>query len=136
MASNAPGPDKCAMTVETSDHMHKMLSGLSPRVRAILKAAFLEEQDRDEICVKFGINRNHLRLLICRAKKTLSVCAHKPMTDKRGLHLRRSSRPKRSAATQVMSPRPVGLVSATSRPATIFLPPLHATDVQVTAGLG
>jgi RNA polymerase sigma factor (sigma-70 family) len=136
MASNAPGPDKCAMAVETSDHVHKMLSGLSPRVRAILKAAFLEEQDRDEICVKFGINRNHLRLLICRAKKTLSVCAHKPMTDKRGLHLRRSSRPKRSAATQVMSPRPVGLVSATSRPATIFLPPLHATDVQVTAGLG
>ena len=65
-----------------------MLSGLSPRVRAILKAAFLEEQDRDEICVKFGVKRNHLRLLICRAKKTLSLCAQEQMSGKSGLHLR------------------------------------------------
>jgi RNA polymerase sigma-70 factor, ECF subfamily len=136
MTSNGPGPDACALAVETADRVQRMLSRLSPRARAILKAAFLEEQDRDEICVKFGVNRNHLRLLICRAKKTLSLCAQKQMSGKSGLHLRRSSRPKRSAATQVMSPRPVGLVSATSRPATIFLPPLHATDVRATAGLG
>jgi len=128
VASNAPGPDTCAMAAETAEHVHRMLSDLSPRVRAILEAAFLEEQDRDEICLRFGVNRNHLRLLICRAKKTLSVCAQKQMTGKTGLHLRRSSRPRRSTATQVMSLRPVVPGSAMSSPTTVFLPSLPATD--------
>ncbi|HEY2914215.1 MAG TPA: sigma-70 family RNA polymerase sigma factor, partial [Candidatus Angelobacter sp.] len=104
IASNAPSPDTCAMAAETSNQLQKMLSGLTPRIRAILKAALLEEQDRDEICLKFGINRNHLRLLICRAKKALSICAQKRMPAKTGLHLRRS-RPRRAAATRVISPR-------------------------------
>jgi RNA polymerase sigma factor (sigma-70 family) len=123
IASNAPKPDTCAMAAETANQLQKMLSGLSPRIRAILKAALLEEQDRDEICLKFGVNRNHLRLLICRAKKALSVCAQKQMPAKPGLHLQRSSRPRRAAATRVMSPRPVVLEGATSSPATVFLPP-------------
>lgn len=127
VASNAPSPDTCAMAAETAEHVQRMLSGLSPRVRAILEAAFMEEQDRNEICLKFGVNRNHLRLLIFRAKKTLGACSQEPMTGKTGLHLRRSSRPRRSATPQVMSPRPVAPGSATSRPATVFLPPLPST---------
>ena len=127
MANNAPGPDKCALAAETADHVQKMLSGLSPRVRAILKAAFLEEQDRDEICVKFGVKRNHLRLLICRAKKTLST--QEQMSGKSGLHLRRSSRSKRRTVPQVISSCAEGPESSMSRPAAAFLPPLHATDV-------
>ncbi|HEV7522197.1 MAG TPA: sigma-70 family RNA polymerase sigma factor [Candidatus Angelobacter sp.] len=128
MVSNAPSPDICAMAAETADDMKRMLSGLSPRVRAILEAAVLEEQDRDGICLKFGVNRNHLRLLICRAKKTLRVCAQKQLTGKTGLHVRHSCRPRRSAVTRVMSPQPVAPGSATSRPTTVFLPLLPATD--------
>jgi RNA polymerase sigma-70 factor (ECF subfamily) len=135
VASNAPGPDKCAMAAETADHMQRMLSGLTPRVRAILKAAFLEEQDRDEISVKFGVSRNHLRLLICRAKKTLSLCAQEQMSGKNGLHLRRSSRSKRRTVTQVIPSRPAAPESAISHPAIVFLPPLHANDVALAAGL-
>jgi RNA polymerase sigma-70 factor, ECF subfamily len=127
MASNSPGPDTCAMAAETADHVQRMLSGLSPRVRAILKAAFLEEQDRDEICVKFGVNRNHLRLLICRAKKTLSLRAQKQMSSKNGLHLRRSSRPKRRTIAPIISSRPAMQESAISPPETAFLPPVYAT---------
>jgi RNA polymerase sigma-70 factor (ECF subfamily) len=125
MASNAPSPDTCAMAAETADHMQRMLSGLPPRVRAILEAAVMEEQDRDGICLKFGVNRNHLRLLICRAKKTLR---QKQLTGKTGLHVPHSCRPRRSAVTRVMSPQPVAPGSATHRPATVFLPPLPATD--------
>jgi RNA polymerase sigma-70 factor (ECF subfamily) len=124
IASNAPGPDRCAMAAETADHVQKMLFGLSPRVRAILKAAFLEERNRDEICAKFGVNHNQLRVLICRAKKTLSVRAQKQMTVKTGLHLRRSSRSRRSATTLVMSARAVAPKGATPRSATVFLPPV------------
>jgi RNA polymerase sigma factor (sigma-70 family) len=135
MANNAPGPDKCALAAETADHVQRMLSGLSPRVRAILKAAFLEEQDRDEICVKFGVNRNHLRLLICRAKKTLSLCAQEQMSDKCGLRLRRRpSRPKRKPVTQVISSRPAARQSTISHPAAVFVPSLHATEVPAAVG--
>jgi RNA polymerase sigma factor (sigma-70 family) len=134
MVSNAPGPDKCAMGAETADHVQRMLSSLSPRVRAILKAAFLEEQDRDEICVKFGVNRNHLRLLICRAKKTLRTCVKEQMTSKTGMRMRRSSSSKRRTVAQVISSRPAAPESTISHPATVFVPPLHATNVPAAAG--
>ena len=134
MANNERSPDTCALAAETADHVQKMLSGLSPRVRAILKAAFMEEQDRDEICVKFGVKRNHLRLLICRAKKTLSLCAQEQMSGKSGLHLRHSSRSKRRTVAQVISSRPAAQQSAVSHPAKVFLPPLRATDVSAAAG--
>jgi RNA polymerase sigma factor (sigma-70 family) len=134
VASNAPGPDKCVMASETAGQVQRMLSGLSPRVRAILKAAFLEEQNRDEICVKFGVKRNHLRLLICRAKKTLSHCAQQQMNGKSGLRLRRASRSKRRTVAQVISSRPAARQSAVPQPATVFVPLLHATDVSAAAG--
>ena len=133
MASNEPGPDTCAMAAETVDHVQRMLSDLSPRVCAILKAAFLEEQDRDEICLKFGINRNHLRLLICRAKKTLHACTKGQRTSTTGLRMRRSSRTKRKTVAQVMPLHAAVRESAISHPATIFLPPLHATRVPAPA---
>ncbi len=133
MASNEPGPDKCAMATEAADHVQRMLSGLSPRVRAILKAAFLEEQDRDEICVKFGVNPNHLRLLIYRAKKTLRACAKGQRPSTTGLRMRRSSRTKRKTVAQVMSLRAAVQENAISHPATIFLPHLHATHITTPA---
>lgn len=127
MVSNGPGPETCVMAAETADHVQRMLSDLSPRVRAILKAAFLEDQDRDEICVKFGVNRNHLRLLICRAKKTLSLRAQKQMSGRSSLHSRRSSRPKRRTIAPIISSRPAVPERAISRPAMVLLPPLYAT---------
>jgi RNA polymerase sigma-70 factor (ECF subfamily) len=134
IASNAPSPDTCAMAAETSNQLQKMLSGLSPRVRAIVKAALLEEQDRDEICVKFGVNRNHLRLLICRAKKTLSVRARHQTSSKSGLHLSRPSRSKRRPVPQAIAPHSEAPGSTISHPTTVFVPPLYATDVPTAAG--
>lgn len=37
----------------------------------ILAAMFLDGRNRDEICRKSGVNRAHLRVLLCRAKKPL-----------------------------------------------------------------
>ena len=133
MASNEPGPDACAMAAETADQVQRMLSNLSPRVRAILKAVFLEERDRDDICVKFGVNSNHLRLLICRAKKTLRANAKGQMASTTGLRMRRSSRTKRKTVAQIISLHAAAPESAMSRPATVFLPFLRATDVPAPA---
>ena len=82
LASHAPSPAACAMADETGDHVRKLLSRMKPEVRAILQAAFLEEQDRDEICQRFGVTRNHLRLLLHRAKKMLGACAQKEIASK------------------------------------------------------
>jgi len=133
IASDVPGPDTYMMAAETSNRLQTVLSGLPPRMCAILKA-LLEEKDRDEICLKFGVNHNQLRVLICRAKKTLSVHAQKKVTVKTGLHLRRSSRSKRRTVGEIMSSHQAVRESATSHPATVFLPSLHATNVPAQAG--
>jgi RNA polymerase sigma factor (sigma-70 family) len=135
IASNAPSPDTCAMAAEIANQLQRMLSQLSPRFRAILKAALLEEQDRDEICLKFGVSRNHLRLLICRAKKALSVCARHQTSRKSGLHLSRPSRSKRRPVPQANASRSKTPKSTISHPTTaVFVPRLYATDVPVAAG--
>jgi RNA polymerase sigma-70 factor (ECF subfamily) len=34
-----------------------------------LKAVFLDERDRDEVCEEFGVDRAYLRVLLHRAKQ-------------------------------------------------------------------
>ena len=35
----------------------------------MLKAVFLDERDRDEVCREFGVDRDYLRVLLHRAKQ-------------------------------------------------------------------
>jgi RNA polymerase sigma-70 factor (ECF subfamily) len=35
----------------------------------LLKAIFLDERDRDEVCQEFGVDRDYLRVLLHRAKQ-------------------------------------------------------------------
>jgi DNA-directed RNA polymerase specialized sigma24 family protein len=37
--------------------------------REILRLTLLEEEDRDEVCRKMGVNRGYLRVLLHRAKQ-------------------------------------------------------------------
>ena len=39
------------------------------RDRFLLKAVFLEQRDRDEVCREFGVDREYLRVLLHRAKR-------------------------------------------------------------------
>ena len=43
------------------------------RDRALLKAVFLDERDRDEVCTEFGVDREYLRVLLFRAKQEFKV---------------------------------------------------------------
>jgi RNA polymerase sigma-70 factor (ECF subfamily) len=124
LASHAPGPYACALAAETGHYVRKALSRLAPYGREILRAALLEEQSRDEICLRFGITRNRLRLLIHRAKKELRACAQ----GKQGNTGRR--RGPRKRGRRVFTAFKPELVRRTSEacPAPVFLPPLHATD--------
>ena len=39
------------------------------RDQALLRAIFFEEQPKDEVCRRFGITRDYLRVVIHRAKE-------------------------------------------------------------------
>jgi RNA polymerase sigma-70 factor (ECF subfamily) len=68
-------PDKSAdaleivATAQTKDKVRAILLELEPRDRSLLKAVFLDERDRDEVCREFGVDRDYLRVLLHRAKQ-------------------------------------------------------------------
>ncbi len=49
--------------------VREILVKLPPRERDLLKAVFLDERDRDEVCREFGVDREYLRVLLFRAKQ-------------------------------------------------------------------
>jgi RNA polymerase sigma factor (sigma-70 family) len=121
-ASNAPSPYSCALAAETEHYVRKVLARLNPDDCAILQAALLDEQDRDEICLRFGINRNYLRLLIYRAKKEFGARLQREMRSKTPGPLRHARRTGRRVFT-ARHPRTV----VSRSPSPVFLPPPHTT---------
>jgi RNA polymerase sigma-70 factor (ECF subfamily) len=49
--------------------VREILLDLPPRERDLLKAVFLDERDREEVCREFGVDREYLRVLLFRAKQ-------------------------------------------------------------------
>lgn len=49
--------------------VQEILDEMPERDRRILRAIFLEERDKDEVCREFGVARDYLRVLLHRAKK-------------------------------------------------------------------
>jgi RNA polymerase sigma-70 factor, ECF subfamily len=56
-------------TRQTKDKVREILLDLPSRDRSLLKAVFLDERDRDEVCREFGVDRDYLRVLLHRAKQ-------------------------------------------------------------------
>jgi RNA polymerase sigma-70 factor (ECF subfamily) len=53
--------------------VREILLELPVRDRSLLKAVFLEERDREEVCREFGVDREYLRVLLHRAKRVFKV---------------------------------------------------------------
>ena len=49
--------------------VREILVQMPPKERDLLKAVFLDERDRDEVCRDFGVDREYLRVLLFRAKQ-------------------------------------------------------------------
>lgn len=66
-----------ALSIVISDDTRKLvrrvLDGLSERDRGLLRAVFLEERDKDEVCTELGVDRDYLRVLLHRAKSSFRV---------------------------------------------------------------
>ena len=50
--------------------VREILDEMSERDRRILRAVFLEELDKDDVCREFGVDRDYLRVLLHRAKQS------------------------------------------------------------------
>jgi len=53
---------------EAKEKVMDILAEMKPRDRELLRAMFLEDKDKDEICREFGVQREYLRVLLYRAK--------------------------------------------------------------------
>jgi len=66
-----------ASTVFADRQLHgkvrEILLSLPARDRAILKAIFLDERDRADVCREFAVDREYLRVLLHRAKQEFKV---------------------------------------------------------------
>lgn len=56
------------VTKQASEQVRKILDGMPERDRALLRAIFLEEKEKDVVCREFGVDRDYLRVLLHRAK--------------------------------------------------------------------
>jgi len=67
----ATGIDALGMLAakQMREKVHQILLKLPERDRALLQAVFIEEMDRDEVCEKFSVDREYLRVLLFRAKQ-------------------------------------------------------------------
>jgi RNA polymerase sigma-70 factor (ECF subfamily) len=61
--------ESLAISEQTQRRVRNVLSQLPQRDQAILRAVFLEDIEKDEVCKQFGVERDYLRVLLFRAKE-------------------------------------------------------------------
>jgi RNA polymerase sigma-70 factor (ECF subfamily) len=66
---------------ERKDLVLGVLEELPEKDRRILRAVFLEDIDKDEVCRRFDVNRDYLRVLVHRAKLRFREALHKGGRD-------------------------------------------------------
>jgi RNA polymerase sigma-70 factor (ECF subfamily) len=75
-----PDPEQVFITLQRQQIVAQVLQDLGPKDRDLLRQVFLLDQDREEICQAYHVDREHLRVLLHRAKnrfRTLLDGAHR-----------------------------------------------------------
>jgi RNA polymerase sigma-70 factor (ECF subfamily) len=66
---DVPSIDEELVEDEIRARVRRVLNRLPARDADVLRALFLEELDKDEVCKRFRIDRNYLRVLLHRARQ-------------------------------------------------------------------
>jgi RNA polymerase sigma-70 factor (ECF subfamily) len=61
--------ERALISQETKLKVREILGEMKQRDRDLLRAIFLEEKEKDEVCREFGVDREYLRVLLHRAKE-------------------------------------------------------------------
>jgi RNA polymerase sigma-70 factor (ECF subfamily) len=83
--------ERSLINQETNSHVRGILDELSPTDRNLLRAVFLEEGDKDEICRRFGVDRDYLRVRLHRAKERFRTLFQKDLALPRRAAAKESS---------------------------------------------
>jgi len=65
---DSAGSEEQMVTDERKRHVRKLLDEMPERDQRLLRAVFIEDRDKDEVCREFKVDRNYLRVLLHRAK--------------------------------------------------------------------
>jgi RNA polymerase sigma-70 factor (ECF subfamily) len=68
LVGRAPDVLTTMISSETQNQVRTVLDTLNERDRGLLRALFLEEKDKDDVCREMGVNRDYIRVLLHRAK--------------------------------------------------------------------
>ena len=77
LPAEAVGAEEQLMRRDLQRKVHEVLRRLPERDRDILSALFLEERDKDAVCLEFGVGRDYLRVLLYRAKNSFRSALEK-----------------------------------------------------------
>jgi RNA polymerase sigma-70 factor, ECF subfamily len=72
------------ITKQMKDRVRQVIAELPKKDRDLLRAYFLEEKDKDQVCVLFGVDRDYFRVLLHRAKDKFKVLYEKDRGDLSG----------------------------------------------------
>ena len=61
--------EEALVTGETRAAVQSVLNDMESRDADLLRAVFLDERDKDEICREYGVDREYLRVLLFRARE-------------------------------------------------------------------
>ena len=56
------------VTKQSGEFVRQILGAMPKRDRALLRALFFEEKEKDAVCQEMGVDRDYLRVLLLRAK--------------------------------------------------------------------
>lgn len=65
------------VTQQTKKRVREVLEDLPKKDRELLRAYFLQEKDKNEVCTQFAVDRDYLRVLVHRAKDKFRVLYEK-----------------------------------------------------------
>ena len=85
-AVNIPDPALSAIDIIANREMQRkvrhILDELPEKDRRLIKEIFLDERDKDEVCRDLGVDREYLRVLLHRAKKSFKSLYLKKMRER------------------------------------------------------
>jgi RNA polymerase sigma-70 factor (ECF subfamily) len=67
--TTTPSPEAQLLTKERQQAVREVIERMSPEKSRLLREVLLEEGDREEICRRYSVSPDYLRVLIHRAKK-------------------------------------------------------------------
>ncbi len=69
----AMSPEGALVSAEARKKVQEVLCRMPSKDQRILRAVFIEQKNKDEVCRELGVSRNYLRVLLHRAKQQFAA---------------------------------------------------------------